>query len=286
MKKIWTTIAAALVLAAALGAGTAYAHDAEYGMMNGEQDGLLLGTVEEAGEDWAVLKDVKALPSGDKGGFLERQLPPEEVPERLKVTGLRPYGISYSGAERPQAGQYMLVSADRQENGDWKALWPPYEVSSPDPDALEFQPEGEKTLQGFAWEWFVHTGGAEHNFSYDYGGDVETLCIRRTQADGSVKDEIIFQMEKPAQGGESGSASAQDGTGGQSAALSESETAAEPSEAAKTSDAAQTSGAAEQAAGQAEARDVNAVGLEAVLIAVAAGFFGGMVITRLKKKKR
>ena len=80
MKKRWTAVAAAMLLTAAVGAGTAYAHDAEYGMWTGEQNGLLLGTEEEAGEDWADSKEVKALPSGDKGGGNDRQLPPEEVP--------------------------------------------------------------------------------------------------------------------------------------------------------------------------------------------------------------
>lgn len=68
MRKLWTAVAAAIFLTAALGTGTAYAHDAEYGMWTGEQNGLLLGIVEEAGEDWVVLKEVKALPSGDKAG--------------------------------------------------------------------------------------------------------------------------------------------------------------------------------------------------------------------------
>ena len=190
MKKKGIIAAVTLLLTAVFGAGAAYAHDAEYGMWNGEQNGLLLGEVEEAGGDWVILKDVRALPSGDEGGVLDRQLPPEDVPKRLKVTELRPYLISYSGAEQPQAGHYLLVSADLEENGDWKALWSPTRGQQPRPVHPGIPAGGPKDHQGFAWEWFVHSGGAEHDFAFEYG-DVQTLYIRRVQADGSKKNEVL-----------------------------------------------------------------------------------------------
>lgn len=304
MKKAGIIVAAILLFTAVFGAGTAYAHDAEYGMRNGEQNGLLLGEVEEAGEDWVILKDVKALPSGDKGGVLDRQLPLEEVPERLKVTELRPYLISYSGSEQPQAGQYMMVSADLEENGDWKALWRPYEVSSLDPSTLEFQPEGQKTIDGFAWEWFVHSGGAEHDFCYEYGDDVQTLYLRRVQADGSKKNEVIFQVEMKG-GGETTDGEAADsmtsGGAGTSGENSGGETADN-----MTSDGAATSGENSgggtsgggtadnmtSASGTAATEiaptesSTSPSGLTVALIAAAFGFFGGMIISRLLKKNK
>lgn len=275
MKKTGIIAAVTLLLTAVFGAGAAYAHDAEYGMWNGEQNGLLLGEVEEAGGDWVILKDVRALPSGDEGGVLDRQLPPEDVPKRLKVTELRPYLISYSGAEQPQAGHYLLVSADLEENGDWKALWSPYEVSSLDPSTLEFQPEGQKTIQGFAWEWFVHSGGAEHDFAFEYG-DVQTLYIRRVQADGSKKNEVLFQVDttKPeADGNESGTVGdgADTGVGAAASGTDTSEGAADDTPAAVAQPGSST---------------VTSTGLAVGLIAAAAGFLGGTAISKRFKKKR
>ena len=284
MKKAGIIVAAVLLFTAVFGAGTAYAHDAEYGMRNGEQNGLLLGEVEEAGEDWVILKDVIALPSGDKGGVLDRQLPPEEVPERLKVTELRPYLISYSGSEQPQVGQYMMVSADLEENGDWKALWRPYEVSSLDPSTLEFQPEGQKTIDGFAWEWFVHSGSAEHDFCYEYGDDVQTLYLRRVQADGSKKNEIIFQVEMTGEGETTDGEAADSMTSGGAGTSGEnSGGGTSGSETADNMTSASGTAATETAPTESS---TSTSGLTVALIAAAFGFFGGMIISRLLKKNK
>lgn len=279
MKKRWTAVAAAMLLTAAVGAGTAYAHDAEYGMWTGEQNGLLLGIVEEAGEDWAVLKEVKALPSGDKGGVNDRQLPPEEVPERLKVTDLRPYLISYNKVEKPQAGQCLLVSADLGKNGEWKALWPPYEVSSLDTSTLEFQTDEDKNMYGAAWERFVHSGGKDYRFAFEHGDLSDTLYLQVPRDDGTMENQIIFQRENKIESQAAGSLEA--ATDKENAAAQESAAAGQTEP--ETTPAAQAAGAE---TAQAEETGTVSMGLETVLIAIAAGFFGGMVISRLRKNKK
>lgn len=266
MKKRWTAVAAAMLLTAAVGAGTAYAHDAEYGMWTGEQNGLLLGIVEEAGEDWAVLKEVKALPSGDKDGVNDRQLPPEEVPERLKVTDLRPYLISYNKVEKPQAGQCLLVSADLGKNGEWKALWPPYEVSSLDTSTLEFQADEDKNMYGAAWERFVHSGGKDYRFAFEHGDLSDTLYLQVPRDDGTMENQIIFQRENKIESQAADSLEA--ATDKETAAVQESAAAGQTEP--ETTPAAQAAGAE---TAQAEETGTASMGLETVLIAIAAGFF-------------
>ena len=279
MRKLWTAVAAAIFLTAALGTGTAYAHDAEYGMWTGEQNGLLLGIVEEAGEDWVVLKEVKALPSGDKGGVNDRQLPPEEVPERLKVTDLRPYLISYNKVEKPQAGQCLLVSADLGKNGEWKALWPPNEVSSLDTSTLEFQTDEDKNMYGAAWERFVHSGGKDYRFAFEHGDLSDTLYLQVPRDDGTMENQIIFQRENKIESQAPDSLEAAPDK--ETAAVQESATAGQTEP--ETTPAAQAAGAETT---QAEETGTASMGLETVLIAIAAGFFGGMVISRLRKNKK
>ena len=279
MRKLWTAVAAAIFLTAALGAGTAYGHDAEYGMWTGEQNGLLLGIVEEAGEDWVVLKEVKALPSGDKGGVNDRQLPPEEVPERLKVTDLRPYLISYNKVEKPQAGQCLLVSADLGKNGEWKALWPPYEVSSLDTSTLEFQTDEDKNMYGAAWERFVHSGGKAYRFAFEHGDLFDTLYLQIPRDDGTMENQIIFQRENKIESQTPGSLEAAPDK--ETTAVQESAVTGQPEP--ETTPAVQAAGAATT---QAEETGTASMGLETVLIAIAAGFFGGMVISRLRKNKK
>ena len=175
----------------------------------------------------------------------------------------------------------MMVSADLEENGDWKALWRPYEVSSLDPSTLEFQPEGQKTIDGFAWEWFVHSGGAEHDFCYEYGDDVQTLYLRRVQADGSKKNEVIFQVEMTGGGETTGGAAADSMTSGGAGTSGENsggETADNMTSASGT--------AATETTPTESSTSTSPSGLTVALIAAAFGFFGGMIISRLLKKSK
>ena len=209
----------------------------------------------------------------------DRQLPPEEVPERLKVTDLRPYLISYNKVEKPQAGQCLLVSADLGKNGEWKALWPPYEVSSLDTSTLEFQTDEDKNMYGAAWERFVHSGGKDYRFAFEHGDLSDTLYLQVPRDDGTMENQIIFQRENKIESQAPGSLEA----------APDKETAAVQESAAAGQTEPETTPAA-QAAGtettQAEETGTASMGLETVLIAIAAGFFGGMVISRLRKNKK
>ena len=176
-------VAAAMILAAF----PAYAHDIEWGIRHGEQDALVLGTVKEAGDDWVLLEDVIPLPS-DNTTTIYRQLEPDQIPETMKVTNVQPYAMSYNNKSRPENGDHMMVSADRDGN-QWKALYRPYEVSSMDTATLEFLPEERKTGDSAAWDAFVNSGGAYSEFAFGDG----KVYVQTKGEDGTEKKVVLFE---------------------------------------------------------------------------------------------
>ena len=181
--------------------------------------------------------------------------------------------------EKPQAGQCLLVSADLGKNGEWKALWPPYEVSSLDTSTLEFQTDEDKNMYGAAWERFVHSGGKDYRFAFEHGDLSDTLYLQVPRDDGTMENQIIFQRENKIESQAPDSLEAAPDK--ETAAVQESATAGQTEP--ETTPAAQAAGAETT---QAEETGTASMGLETVLIAIAAGFFGGMVISRLRKNKK
>ncbi len=98
-------------------------------------------------------------------------LPLSEIPGELTAdfTGyqgeLYSYTTSYHGREKPEKGDFVLLSLDKK--GEiWKLVWPPYELSGTDPQTLELLPEKEKTNTAAAWEIFIRSGGSINDFFF------------------------------------------------------------------------------------------------------------------------
>lgn len=177
---------------------TVLAHDAEYGMWHGEQNALIVGTVEEIDGTLCRVTVNHAFTCGPEGAeknVIDRMLPVDEVPASLTadLTGydgqIFSYQISYHGKTRPEKGDFVLLSLDKK--GDiWDAVWAPYEVSGTDPETLELLPEKEKDGTAAAWEVFIHSGGAINDFK-SIKSDRIAAYIR--QEDGTTVEETVWE---------------------------------------------------------------------------------------------
>lgn len=177
---------------------TALAHDAEYGMWHGEQNALIIGTVEEIDGTLCRVTVNHAFTCGPEGAeknVIDRMLPVDEIPASLTadLTGydgqIFSYLISYHGKSRPEKGDFVLLSLDKK--GDiWDAVWGPYEVSGTDPNTLELLPEKEKGGTAAAWEVFIHSGGAINDFK-SIESDRIAAYIR--QEDGTTVEETVWE---------------------------------------------------------------------------------------------
>lgn len=190
---------------------TAMAHDAEYGMWHGEQNALIIGTIDEIDGNLCRVTVNHALTCGPEGAekhIIDRMLPVDEIPASLTadLTGydgqIFPYLISYHGKTRPEKGDFVLLSLDKK--GDiWDAVWAPYEVSKTDPETLELLPEKEKNGTAAAWEVFVHSGGAINDFN---AIDSDRVIAYIRQEDGTAAKETVWEKAADTSDAEAGKA--------------------------------------------------------------------------------
>lgn len=177
---------------------TALAHDAEYGMWHGEQNALIIGTIEEIDGPLCRMTVNHAFTCGPEGAektVIDRMLPVDEIPASLTadLTGydgqIFSYLISYHGKTRPEKGDFVLLSLDKK--GDiWDAVWAPYEVSGTDPETLELLPEKEKSGTAAAWEVFIRSDGTVNDFK-SIQNDGIIAYVR--QEDGVTTEETVWE---------------------------------------------------------------------------------------------
>lgn len=167
-------------------------------MWRGEQNALIIGTITETEGNLYQITVNHALTCGPEGAeknVIDRMLPLSEIPGELTAdfTGyqgeLHSYTTSYHGREKPEKGDFVLLSLDKKEE-IWKLVWPPYELSGTDPQTLELLPEKEKTNTAAAWEIFIRSGGSINDFFF----------FRRKQPFGKYSAERRLRQEGTAVG--------------------------------------------------------------------------------------
>ena len=147
---------------------TVLAADAEWRMMHGEQDALVIGTIAEETEDGYKVEVAQAFwckQDAAKG----RMIPIEEVPAEMIVEEIR-YAFSYHGKSVPELGDYIFISVDKK-GSVWEQVWLAMEVSSTDPANMEFAQPENMTNSEYAWQIFVLSGGETTSFAFD-GDDI------------------------------------------------------------------------------------------------------------------
>lgn len=174
-----------------------FAHDLEYGVWHGEEDALVLGTVERVDENECDISVKEALPCKKEWNGIYKMLPLNKVPSKIVVnmTGYKGnmynYSISYHGKTKIEIGDSIIIPVDKSGE-KWKAICAPYEVSSLDSEKLEFLPEKEKTSMSAAWEAFVHSDGKINNFAFSG----ENVVAKITDENGKMKKEVIFEKKE------------------------------------------------------------------------------------------
>lgn len=177
---------------------TSLAHDAEYGMWHGEQDALIIGTIEEIDGTLCRVTVNHAFTCGPEGAekhVIDHMLPVDEIPDSLTadLTGydgqIHSYVSSYHGKARPERGDIVLLSLDKKDSV-WDAVWPPCEVSGADPGTLELLPDKEKNGTAAAWEVFIRSDGAINDFK-SIENDMIIAYVR--QEDGSITEETVWE---------------------------------------------------------------------------------------------
>lgn len=197
MSRLWPAITFFLLLFVIFPL-TSLAHDIEWGIRHGEQNALIIGTIEEKVGNVCSITVHHKLSCGPEEGqknTIDRMLPVDEIPHSLTadMTGYKSeifsYSISYHGKEKPEKGDIVLLSLDKK--GEiWEAVWPPYELSGKDPQTLELLPEKDKTGAAASWEIFIRSGGRINEFSFS-GGDV--VLGEVISEDGSITMETLWE---------------------------------------------------------------------------------------------
>ena len=166
----WIVCAMVLVFVAGFGMPmTVYAADAEWRMMHGEQDALVIGTILEITEDGyrvEVAQPMWCQQDSDKG----RMIPLEEVPAEMIIPEIR-YIYSYHERKTPEVGDYIFISVDKKHGDIWEQNWFAMEVSDTNPESMQFAQPENMTNSEYAWQIFVQSGGETTSFAFD-GSDI------------------------------------------------------------------------------------------------------------------
>ncbi len=178
-RALWMIV---VMLVSLLAPMTAHAADAEWRMMHGEQDALVLGTIMEETEAGFRVEVAEALWC-EQDTVKGRMLPLEDVPDEMIVIIRSEYQYSYHGKTMPEVGDHIFISVDKK--GDvWEQNWLVMEGSCTDSTTVEFaKPENMRNSE-YAWQLFVNSGGEKTNFAFD-GEDI-------LYSDG----EIVFEADK------------------------------------------------------------------------------------------
>lgn len=146
-----------------------YAADAEWRMMHGEQDALVIGTITEITEEGYRVEVVQPMwcqQDTTKG----RMIPLEEVPSEMIIPEIR-YTYSCHMRKAPEAGDCIFISVDKKNGDIWEQNWLAMEVSSTEPDSMQFAQPENMTSSKYAWQIFVLSGGETTSFAFD-GNDI------------------------------------------------------------------------------------------------------------------
>lgn len=134
-------------------------------MWHGEQDALVLGTIEKEENGEYTIDVAKCLyPRGIITDDF-RQLSAEEVPQTIVVNHLLDYKISYNGKTQPEEGDSIIVSLDKGSE-NWECNYSPLEVSGTDYETLELTTPANETAESFAWLTFIRTDGKINEFQF------------------------------------------------------------------------------------------------------------------------
>lgn len=167
-------------------------NDENWYMWHGNQDALVLGEITEI-EDTLVHMHVQKRLSGK--GIIDdsfRQIPDEYIADNIVIKDVENYKMSYFGNIKPEIGDYIVVSIDRE--GDiWSANWPPFEVNSMEYENVEFLPQNQENGLSFAWNTFVRTDGKMNDFMFVKTEDGEQVIGRGVFDDGKEVEEIIYE---------------------------------------------------------------------------------------------
>ena len=166
----WLVYAMVFVFVVGLGTPmTVYAGDAEWHMMHGEQDALIIGTITEITEDGYRVEVAQPMWC-QQNAYTGRMLPLEEVPAEMIIPEIR-YAYSYHTRKTPEIGDYIFISVDKKNGDIWEQKWLAMEVSSTDPESMQFAQPENMTNSEYAWQIFVQSGGETTSFGYD-GSDI------------------------------------------------------------------------------------------------------------------
>lgn len=164
-KKMWPiSVAIMMLLLSFCPSMVVKAADAEFRMMHGEQDALVVGVIQEVTEEGCLLA-VEYVITCKAENTLDRTLPVEEIPEEMLIEEIR-YVYSYHVKNKPEAGDCVIISVDKK-GSKWQQVWLALEVSSADIATLETAQPENMTNSEYAWQLFIRSDGETVNFAYD-----------------------------------------------------------------------------------------------------------------------
>ena len=170
---------------------TTWAADAEFRMMHGEQDAIVVGTIQEITEEGCLVEKSHVIMCKAEN-TLNRQFPAEEIPDELLIEEMK-YRYSYHGKVQPEIGDCIVISVDK-EGKSWQQEWMAFEVSSTDIATLEILPSEDMTAGAYAWQLFIRSDGEKVNFAYEGDGilylDGEVVFDRIDHLEALSMDEV------------------------------------------------------------------------------------------------
>jgi hypothetical protein len=183
------------LLAALAGPVSAWAADAMWRMMHGEQDALILGEI-VAMEDG--LCTIAVSDNIVCEGSPRQQLKTETV--TISAADMRLDEAFYSTYQQnsPQVGNYVFASLNRRQDGNFKVVWAFCRVNSLDKANLSLViPEDELSafwqMDGAARECFIHSDGEIAAFYFD--GDLGEVGYYLDGKSGFGEHVVIYNYD-------------------------------------------------------------------------------------------
>lgn len=145
------------------------AFDLLHGMLHGDQDTIVIGTIKEALDDGYLIQKEHVIFCSEHTDHVPNYapLPEEDIPDELTVSEFT-YTYSYHQKKQPEVGDSVCLALN-QEGDIWHPVNIPLELSSTDLDTLETTTPQYRKAAPYALQLFLRSNGEITDFSYSNG---------------------------------------------------------------------------------------------------------------------
>lgn len=182
-----------------------HAFDLLYGMLHGNQDTIVIGTIKEALDDGYLIQKEHVVFCSENTDHVPdyAPLPEQAIPDELTVSAFT-YTYSYHQKKQPEVGDSVCLALN-QEGDIWHPVNIHLELSCTDPDTLETTTLYNRKADPYALQLFLRSNGEMTDFTYSNGdllvdgevvfSDIENQKMLISQSDAESEEALPQDAE-------------------------------------------------------------------------------------------